>query len=71
MPRIHIHAQDIEVIEELEEQYDWHERLGLPAPDTRDTRDGARGERRFGGNESVARKRAERRKQVRRYAKRV
>ena len=77
MPRIHIHLHDIEDIEDLEQQEDWEERLGLAATDARrelvstDNRDRGRGERRFGGSESQARKRADRRKNVPRIARRV
>jgi hypothetical protein len=76
MPRLHIHVQDIEDVEELEAQEDWETELGLGVNDhRRELRDNGdrrtRGERRFGGSESIDRRRSERRKQVRRYAKRV
>lgn len=67
MPRVHINLHDIDEIEELEEQTNWEELIGVagaePNRDIRtstDTR--ARGERRFGGADALDRKRAERRK---------
>ena len=77
MPRVNIHVHDIDEIEELEEQEDWELQLGLPAPEPRreitggDGRNRARGERRFGGNEALDRKRADRRKSFARVGRRV
>lgn len=74
MPRVHINLHDIDEIEDLEEQEDWEERLGVSADGRRDMRGvqeaRARGERRFGGSEVVARKRADRRKSATRAARR-
>lgn len=73
MPRVHIKLQGIEEIEELEQQDDWEQQPGL----YRDARGGLeerareRGERRFGGSEVIARKRADRRKTSVRAARRV
>lgn len=73
MPRIHIPAYDLDTIEDMEEQEDWEAVIGRTAPDAR--RDGrsadTRGERRFGGADSLARKRADRRKNVSRPQRRV
>jgi len=73
MPRVHINVHDIDEIEDLE---DWENLIGLSVGEGRrdqrsveETR--ARGERRFGGAEVVARKRADRRKNVLRGARRV
>jgi hypothetical protein len=77
MPRVHIHVHDIEEIEELEEQEDWELQLGLAAADPRrevagsDSRNRTRGERRFGGNEALDRKRADRRKSFARASRRI
>ena len=87
MPRVHINLHDIDEIEELEEQEDWEELIGLPdGSQRRDMRavgadqrgqrnpDGRKGgfrELRFGGSESLDRKRSERRKQVYRSARRA
>lgn len=74
MPRINIHLHDLDAIEELEDSWDALIEAGAePAP--RDTREvGARergAARRFGGAEAIDRKRADRRKQVYRPAKRA
>jgi hypothetical protein len=74
MPRVHIHLHDLDEIEDLEEHEDWETILG--AGDGRRDSHGveetrARGERRFGGSEVIARKRADRRKSVHRVAKRA
>jgi hypothetical protein len=69
MPRVHIQVQDLDSIESLEEMENWDELLGLNGEEPRrdniggDPRNRGRGERRFGGSESLARKRDERRKQ--------
>lgn len=74
MPRVHIHVHDIDEIEELEQQEDWELQLGLASAEPRrevvgsDSRNRTRGERRFGGNEALDRKRADRRKNVSRAA---
>ena len=74
MPRVHINLHDIDEIEDLENQEDWEQLLGLSSDARRDPRNGqdtrARGERRFGGSEVVARKRADRRKTGVRVARR-
>ena len=76
MPRIHINLNDIDEIEDLE---DWEELIGLGAAGRQDNRPavaeqrGNRGgfrELHFGGSEAVDRKRAERRKQSTRSARR-
>jgi hypothetical protein len=74
MPRLHINLHDIDEIEDLEDQENWDALLGIGAArrdarNTLDTRE--RGERRFGGSEVVARKRADRRKTGLRVAKRI
>jgi hypothetical protein len=80
MPRVHINLHDIDEIEELEEQENWEELIGLAdagqrpnaraaGPEQRGQRGGFR-EQRFGGSESLDRKRSERRKQVYRSARR-
>jgi hypothetical protein len=74
MPRLHINLHDIDEIEDLEDQENWDALLGIgdarrDARNTLDTR--ARGERRFGGSEVVARKRADRRKRGLSVAKRI
>ncbi len=75
MPRVHINLHDIDEIEDLEDQEDWEELIGVSGDGRRDLRGAvetrARGERRFGGSEVVARKRADRRKNVNRAPKRV
>jgi hypothetical protein len=85
MPRVHINLHDIDEIEELEEQENWEEMIGLASAGQRARAVGAeqRGqpnptgrkaggfrEQRFGGGESLDRKRSERRKQVYRAARR-
>ncbi|MBK9941494.1 MAG: hypothetical protein U0Z44_20110 [Kouleothrix sp.] len=72
MPRVHLYVQDLEAIEELEEHADWEQRVGLNGTAARrDARPGdTRGERRFGGAEALARKRADRRKNVVRATRR-
>jgi hypothetical protein len=77
MPRVHINIHDIDEIEELEEQEDWELQLGLAPTDPRreqpatDGRSRTRGERRFGGNEALDRKRADRRKSFARASRRI
>jgi hypothetical protein len=77
MPRVHINVHDIDEIEELEEQEDWELQLGLAPAEPRrelpgpDGRARARGERRFGGNEALDRKRADRRKSFSRASRRI
>jgi hypothetical protein len=77
MPRVHINVHDIDEIEELEEQEDWEELLGLTVGEPRrdlnpgDGRSRNRGERRFGGNEALDRKRADRRKSFARVSRRI
>lgn len=77
MPRVNITIHDIDEIEELEEQEDWELQLGLTPADPRreivggDGRKGTRGERRFGGNEALDRKRADRRKSFARASRRI
>ena len=76
MPRLHINVHDIDEIEELEEQEDWELQLGLAPSDPRreiagDGRSRTRGERRFGGNEALDRKRADRRKSFARASRRI
>ena len=83
MPRVHINLHDIDEIEDLEQQEDWDQLIGLSVgEDRRDQRVGQEtrsrngdrgrgGERRFGGSEVVARKRADRRKTSVRVARRV
>ena len=74
MPRVHIHLHDIDEIDDLEDQEDWEALIGI-GDGRRDARNGeenrSRGERRFGGSEVVARKRADRRKSGFRVAKRI
>jgi hypothetical protein len=80
MPRVHINLHDIDEIEELEQQEDWEELIGLQGagqrrdtrvagPEQRGQRNGFR-ELRIGGSEALDRKRSERRKQVYRSARR-
>jgi hypothetical protein len=79
MPRVHINLHDIDEIEELEEQENWEELLGLSdanqrgravgteqrgQPNPAGRKGGGFREQRFGGGESLDRKRSERRKQV-------
>jgi hypothetical protein len=77
MPRVNIHVHDIDSIEELEAQEDWEQQLGLSTADPRrellgaDSRNRGRGERRFGGAEVQARKRADRRKSFARSVRRI
>ena len=77
MPRVNIHVHDIDEIEELEQQEDWELQLGLAPAEPRrevvgsDSRNRTRGERRFGGNEALDRKRADRRKNVSRAGRRM
>jgi hypothetical protein len=76
MPRVHINLHDIDEIEELEEQADWEELTGVDAElARRDERQAGdtrwRGVRRFSGADALDRKRAERRKNVVRAAKRI
>jgi hypothetical protein len=76
MPRVHINLHDIDEIDELEEQADWEEVIGVDAEQARrDARQAGdsrwRGVRRFGGADSLDRKRADRRKNVVRAAKRI
>jgi hypothetical protein len=74
MPRIHIHVQDIDEIEELEDQEDWEQQLGLVNGDVRRLSpndpsacgQGQRREFRFGGAESLERRRNDRRKRIHR-----
>ncbi|HRC75255.1 MAG TPA: hypothetical protein PLO33_06220 [Kouleothrix sp.] len=73
MPRVHLPIYDLDAIDELEEQDELGDRVRLNTADSRrDTRtsDG-RGERRFGGAEALARKRADRRKNVTRGVRRA
>ncbi len=74
MPRINIHLHDLDALEELED--DWDALTGLDAEaaprDTREVGGRDRGAtRRFSGAEAIDRKRADRRKQVFRPAKRA
>ena len=74
MPRVHIHAHDIDEIEELA-QSDWEELASAdPAAARRETRlsidTRGHGVRRFGGADTLDRKRADRRKSFSRPAKR-
>lgn len=77
MPRIHIYLNDIDELEDLEDQEDWEEQIGLRgANERRDAQmasSEARGQRRStrGSVEALARKRAERRKQVHRGGRRA
>ena len=76
MPRVHINLHDIDEIEELEEQADWEELLGVDAEQARrDERQAGdsrwRSVRRFSGADALDRKRAERRKNGVRTAKRI
>ncbi|HEU5097675.1 MAG TPA: hypothetical protein VFU22_01435 [Roseiflexaceae bacterium] len=77
MPRVHINVHDVDEIEELEEQEDWELQLGLAPAEPRrelagtDGRNRTRGERRFGGNEALDRKRADRRKSFARASRRI
>jgi hypothetical protein len=85
MPRVHINLHDIDEIEELEELEDWEELIGLADAGQRTRAVGAeqRGqpnpagrkggfrEQRFGGSESLDRRRSERRKQVYRASRRA
>ena len=76
MPRILTHLHDIDEIEELEEQADWEELIGIDAEQTRrDERQAGdsrwRSTRRFSGADALDRKRAERRKNVARATKRI
>lgn len=67
MPRLHVHLNDIDDLDDME---GWPARISAAAPGARpDER--RRGERRFGGAEAIDRKRADRRKQVYRPAKRA
>jgi hypothetical protein len=74
MPRVHINVQDINEIEELEDQEDWVEQLGLANSDSRRVSpndpsargNGQRREVRFGGAESLERRRNDRRKRIHR-----
>lgn len=72
MPRVHIHVQDREDIEELEQQERWEAHIGTAA--ARPTRSGrdisGRGYHRPSGAEALDRKRSERRKNVHRGGKR-
>jgi hypothetical protein len=72
MPRVHIHAHDIDEIEELVES-DW-EQLSADAATTREARlsidTRGHGVRRFGGADALDRKRADRRKSFSRPIKR-
>ena len=85
MPRVHINLHDIDEIEELEELEDWEQLIGLPDAGQRTRAAGTdqRGqpnpsgrkssgfrEQRFGGSESLDRRRSERRKQVYRSVRR-
>ncbi len=77
MPRIHIHLQDIESIEELEDQDDWELQIGLRAADERqqalqasqEVRSRRRNAR--GSTEALRDRISERRKTVRRGGKRA
>jgi|RhiMetdeSRZDD1v2_1073273.scaffolds.fasta_scaffold429532_1 hypothetical protein len=86
MPRVHINLHDIDEIEELEEQENWEELIGLSdtgqrtravgaeqrgQPNPAGRKNGRFRELRIGGSESLDRKRSERRKQVYRSARRV
>lgn len=86
MPRVHINLHDIDEIEELEELENWEELIGLAdagqrtravgaeqrgQPNPAGRKNGGFREQRFGGSESVDRKRSERRKQVYRSARRA
>jgi len=79
MPRIHINVNDIDEIEELEQQANWEQRLGLDTaghrrelrPETGQRNQRGFREQRFGGGEALDRKRSERRKQVFRSGRRV
>jgi hypothetical protein len=76
MPRVRINLHDIDAIEELEEQEDWEELIGLHDADQqreiqrysgaqeRRRQHGRPRELRFGGAEALERRRAERRKQI-------
>jgi hypothetical protein len=74
MPRVHINLHDIDEIEDLEDQSDWEELIGLAGANPRrdaltstDTR--PNGVRRFGGADALDRKRADRRKSFNRPSK--
>ena len=76
MPRVHINLHDIDEIEELEEQTDWDELIGLAdATSRRDARTSTdtrpNGVRRFSGADALDRKRADRRKSINRPIKRT
>ena len=72
MPRVHIHVQDREDIEVLEQQDDWEAQIGAvgerPARPERSAN--GRGYRRPNGAEALDRKYSERRKRVHRGGKR-
>ena len=86
MPRVHINLHDIDEIEELEEQENWEELIGRAdagqrtraggaeqrgQPNPAGRKNGGFREQRFGGGESLDRKRSERRKQTYRAARRA
>jgi hypothetical protein len=76
MPRVHINLHDIDEIEDLEEQADWEELIGVDAEqmrrDERQPGDSRwRSVRRFGGADALDRKRAERRKSFARATRRT
>lgn len=71
MPRLHVHLNDIDDLDDME---GWQARISAAPgarPDARSADERRRGERRFGGAEAIDRKRADRRKQVYRPAKRA
>jgi hypothetical protein len=85
MPRVHINLHDIDEIEELEELENWEELIGLAdagqraravgadqrsQPNPAGRKGGGFREQRFGGGESLDRRRSERRKHVYRGAAR-
>jgi hypothetical protein len=77
MPKVNLRLNDIDELDELEDQDDWEERIGVRSGDERqaaqqgslEMRDRRRSAR--GSVESLLSRRSERRKSVRRGGKRV
>lgn len=77
MPRVNLYVHDLDTLENLEDQQEWDTLVSRNNGDLRrdsragDGRGDGRGERRFGGSEALARKRADRRKNISRASRRI
>ena len=77
MPRVNLHVQDIDELEDLEDEADWEELIGVRSGNERQQAQQASSEMRDrrraarGSVDSLIQRRSERRKSVRRGGKRA